>query len=107
MTDQNKAANIVQWNKPLIRRDTLESDGGGPHGPDMEARVSRLERTCADIKGALVRIEPAIVKIRDDTNEIKGKISQMPTVWTVFALVISIFGLAFVLLRYALPATGH
>lgn len=77
--------------------------GGPPQGPDMSERVGRLERAIEDIKSVLARLEPAIIKIRDDTSELKGKISQIPTIWQLAALIISIFGLAFVLLRYGMP----
>ena len=77
--------------------------GGGPSDPDMTERVTRLERAVDDIKTVLGRLEPAITKIRDDTNEMKGKLSQMPTVWQLTALIIAIFGLAFVVVRFGIP----
>jgi hypothetical protein len=42
----------------------LVGSGGGPHGPDMEARIAKLETELADVKAVLGRIEPALTKIR-------------------------------------------
>jgi hypothetical protein len=101
---------MTEREKPSIRLVSsqmpsgLASGGDGPHDPDMEARVRKLERFTEDIRSILGRLEPAISKIRDDTNEIKGKLSQMPTVWQLLSLIIAIFGFAFVLVKFAIPS---
>jgi hypothetical protein len=105
MANKNQPTNVVPLNTQQQQRQdsTVAGGGDGPYDSDMEVRVNKLERTCDDIISTLGRLEPAIIKIRDDTNEMKGKLSQMPTVWTLFALVISIFALAFLLVRFGLP----
>lgn len=42
---------------------SMGSGGGGPHDPNMEARVLRLEEDVRDVKVALGRLEPLIVGI--------------------------------------------
>ncbi|MGE0258811.1 MAG: hypothetical protein AB7T18_08655 [Alphaproteobacteria bacterium] len=78
----------------------LAPNGGGPHDPGMEARVSVLENDVKDIKADLRRIMV-------DIAEIKGRVSQMPTsVQLLFmqaGLIVTLFGAAFALLKLA----GH
>lgn len=95
----------------------IDGSGGGPHDPGMEQRVAKLEETVQGIDKALRELAPSIKsiadsmpKIREDLAEMKGRmtgidgqIRQLPTMWTLTALVLSIFGLAFVLLRFAVP----
>jgi hypothetical protein len=59
--------------------------GSGPSDPSVEAR--------------LARVEAGIDQIRLDLAEIKGKLSNMPTTVTLFALVLTIFAAAFGLLK--------
>lgn len=56
----------------------VDNGAGGTNPPDMETRVIELEK--------------AVTAIRIDLAEIKGKLSHMPTTWS---LVIIIVGLIF------------
>lgn len=78
----------------------LAPSGRGPHDPEMEARVTKLEAAIADIKAVLGRLEPAITKIRDDASETKGRVAQMPTTVQLIALVLGIFATSFALLKF-------
>lgn len=64
---------------PPLPDDPVDGGGDGPHDSGMEARVAKLERDVGDIKGILSRLEPAIIKIRDDGNEIKGRLASQPS----------------------------
>jgi hypothetical protein len=79
--------------------------GGGRGGGDLEPRVSTLEGAVARIDATLLRLEGKIDQTAKATEvaELKGKVSQLPTVWQVFGLVVAIFGLAFALIRFGLP----
>lgn len=76
-----------------------------PQDPGMEQRVAKLETDVGEIKEILKRLEPALTKLTVDVAEVKGKVSQMPTMWQLAALIVGIFGLAFTLLRFGL--SGH
>lgn len=69
----------------------VEAGGGGPHYPDMEARVASLEADMKEVKTDLKRIGL-------DVAEIKGRVSNLPsTLQIVFiqaALTLSTFGIA-------------
>ena len=69
--------------------DEIATGGGGPHNPDMEARVAKLEE--------------AVTAIRLDIAEMKGKISNLPTTWQLvgvnFGLAVGIGGLVFAIAR--------
>jgi hypothetical protein len=41
----------------------VENNAPAPYDPRMEARVARLEEDMRDVKAALVRIEPMIIRI--------------------------------------------
>ena len=78
-------------------------DDGPPGGPELEARVKRLEDDMKEIKGDL----KSLLK---DSAEIKGKISNMPSTWqmigicgVMIGLVLAACGFAFTLARYLQP----
>ena len=59
-------------------------EGPGPHDPEMDARVSRLEEEMGDVRAILRRIEPMIVRIdaqlpyfatREDFAALRGDFS--------------------------------
>lgn len=65
------------------------------------------------MKSILTRMEPLLRGIDDrlrkievETAEMKGRVSQLPTAWTLltggFGLVIATFGFAFALVRFGL-----
>jgi hypothetical protein len=68
----------------------------------MAARVARLEEQIAQIARQLDRVEAQMAKAVD-LAEVKGRVSQLPTVWQLVGLVLGIFGAAFALLRFGLP----
>lgn len=100
----------------------------------MEAREAALESDMREVKAILARMEPLLRGIADqvgrldkrmealekrgesfderlrklevETAEMKGKISQLPTAWTLltggFGLVLATFGFAFALVRFGL-----
>jgi predicted nuclease with TOPRIM domain len=79
----------------------LASDGGGPHHPDMEQRLAKLESDVGEIKGILIRLEPMLSKIDDrvrkvelDVAELKGRVSQLPTTLQLVGFVLAVLGIA-------------
>ena len=90
-------------------------DGGGTLDP-MEARVARLEDDMREIKTDLKALREEMragfKELRADISgllievaEIKGRVSQLPTVWQVnmqmIGLMFTVLGGAFVIMRYA------
>lgn len=71
----------------------------------MDGCVGRLEKEVAEIKTVLVRMEAKIDQLPKSADffELKGRISQLPTVWQLSGLVVAIFALAFALVRFGLP----
>ena len=76
---------------PLYPGDS-QSRGGGPEGPDMENRVSKLEQQFASIDAKLERLAPIEAQLAElkihvsqlpkaaEFGEMKGQLSQMPKV---------------------------
>lgn len=89
--------------RALERRFPPGSGGGGDDG--VERRIEGLEADVAEIKTSLLRIESKIDQLPQapDFFELKGRVSQLPTVWQLFGVVIAIFALAFALLRFGMP----
>jgi hypothetical protein len=93
----------------------LDGGGGGPHPPDMEQRVAKLETDVGEIKAILMRLEPALSRLVIDVAELKGRmigiegqLRQVPTLWsiggTMLAInagIVAVAGLAVALLRHA------
>ncbi len=74
---------------------TLAAEGGGPHDPTMEMRLSRLEdefRTLRVDLGAM----------RGDTAYIRGRLEALPTTWQMIGTILAAnIGLAGVLFAAA------
>ena len=98
----------------LRERALLAGQGGGSDGGGMlEQRVGNLEADLREVKSILGRMEPLLRGIDDrlrrieiETAETKGRVSQLPTAWTLltggFGLVVATFGFAFALVRFGL-----
>ena len=101
--------------RKLAERGRLASGGGGSDdGGMLERRVAALESDMREVKAALGRIETLLRGFDDrlrrvevDVAELKGRVSQLPTAWTLltggFGLVLATFGFAFALVRFAIP----
>jgi hypothetical protein len=86
----------ARWQNPPPRM----SDGVDGAASDS---AGRSEPRVDDIAVLLRRLELATTKLRDDTAEIKARLSGLPNIWQLSGLVIAMIGLAFILLRYGLP----
>jgi len=88
-----------------LKRRFPSGEGGGGSGDDFEARLASVEQKVDDLRAGMERVEIKIDQLPTaaDVSEIKGRVSQMPTVWQLLGLVIAIFGLAFALVRFGLP----
>ena len=85
----------------------IDGDGGGPHDPDMEAlirRVDQLEADIRDVKASVGRVEAstarieaavlkvgeALVKTREDVAELKGRVSQLPGSLQIVGIIFAV-----------------
>lgn len=77
------------------RGEGLQPPGGGDNNGGMEARIPHLEEDSKENKADLKAL-------RVDSAEIKGRISQLPTIWQMISLVFGILGGAFVIVKFGL-----
>jgi hypothetical protein len=77
------------------RVEGLQPPGGGDDYGGMETRIARLEEDSKEIRADLKAL-------RVDAAEIKGRISQLPTIWQLISLVFGILGGAFVIAKFGL-----
>jgi hypothetical protein len=72
--------------------------------------LRRLEPTLARVatKDDVAKVDDRLRKLEADVAEIKGRLSELsarvPSIWTIAAMIVSLFGAAFVLIRFA---SGH
>jgi len=87
--------------------DRRSERGGGDDGSgsDFETRLRNVESKVDDMRIVLERVETKIDMLPKsaDVAEIKGRVSQLPTVWQLFGLVLGIFALAFAQMRFGIP----
>src|ERR1700722_14910995 len=96
MSDQRGHLQIVSSR----REPTLATTGGGPHDPDMEARLTRLESDFQAMRAALSAT-------RADTAYIRGRLESLPSTWQMVGTIMAgNVGLAGVLLA-AVKLFGH
>ena len=62
--------------------------GGGPHDPDMETRVTRLEDQFTRIEALLLSIDDSVRKLEIDAGELKGRLASLPGTWAMIVTVI-------------------
>ncbi len=67
--------------------------------------LRRLEPTLATVQTDLTDIKAEQRRQGERLANLEGRVSQMPTLWTLAALIVAIFGFAFVLLRFAAPGS--
>jgi hypothetical protein len=60
----------------------LAVGGGGPHHPDMEMRVARLEEDMRAVRTDLSAM-------RADTSYIRGRVESLPTTWSMIGTMIA------------------
>ena len=56
---------------------SFNSEGGGPYGGGMEARVARLETGVSEIKLALARLEPVLGQVSKDLADFRSDIKDL------------------------------
>ena len=79
-----------------LRPEQLETGGGGPHDPGMEARVARLEADMTEVRAALGRLEPKISEMFGAFPHLatKAELGKRPTVAGIIAIVAVIAAIA-------------
>ena len=90
---------------PNPSKPALSSGGGGSTFDPMEARVIRLEEDMREIKADLkaLRSDIADIKpVRLEVAELKGRVSQIPTSWQIFAMNFGLLAAAWGLARLGL-----
>ena len=61
----------------------LASGGGGPQGPDMDARMTRLEEQFSRIETLLRGVDDRLRKVETDIAELKGRVANLPSTWAM------------------------
>ena len=81
------------------------SGSGGGGGGGLDSRIGKLEEGFNDLKIGLARIEAKLEHLAKATDlaELKGRVSQLPTIWQLFGIIVAVFGFAFALIRLGLP----
>ena len=99
------------------QKDDLMSAASSQPPNEALTILLRLEPALGKLDDRLDKLDDRIGKLDDrfralegEVREMKGRMSgierqlgQLPTLWTLGGLVVSIFGFAFVLLRFAIP----
>jgi hypothetical protein len=67
--------------------------------PTLEARVSSLEQKVDKLVDDSKEIKATLVTVRDYLNEIRGKISQLPTWWQGLLGIVAIAALVYAVAR--------
>lgn len=61
----------------------VASGGGGPHGPDLDARMTRLEEQYSRIETLLRGVDDRLRKVETDIAELKGRVANLPSTWAM------------------------
>lgn len=76
-------------------------------GERMERRFERVASDHAKLDDRLrsdhAKLDDRLRKVEENMARMDGRVSQLPTLWQVAALIFAIFGAAFTLIRFAPP----
>lgn len=64
--------------------EALKGGGGGGTFDDMETRVKLLEFRAEQTEKLLAKMDSKLDGLVKDVSEIKGKVANAPTVWTIW-----------------------
>jgi hypothetical protein len=109
MTDEPNDNVSTKLLEEGVRREfERRSSGTGSGGNDgFETRLTRVERHMDELRVLCPRLETKIDQLLKEVYELKGRVSQLPSLWQLFLLlmtfVVAIFGLAFAFVRFAIP----
>ncbi len=74
----------------------------------LEPVLGRMTADIAEIKADQKEQRKDIAKLQQDVARIDGRLielsARVPSIWTIAAMIVSLFGAAFVLIRFA---SGH
>jgi hypothetical protein len=93
----------------LVRREFEKrmGAGSGDGGDNIGPRLSTLEQKVEQIQAQVARLDTKFDQFTKEIFELKGRVSQLPSLWQLFfpllAFVVAIFGLQFAFVRFALP----
>lgn len=88
----------------LVAMERRVAAGGGPYDPDLYGRVGRLEADMREVKGALGRLEPLIVRIdaqmphlatKAEVAALRADLAEKPSrtyLWGVLAALLAAYG---------------
>ena len=119
VTQSMSSDNIIQF--PGEGGKSTDGGGSGPEDPILEKRVDAIEVDLKNVKEILQRLEVGFARIEStlaqlpkatdyaslkaDVAEIKGKVSNSPTTWTLLGIVFSTWaigsGIVFAIARMA------
>lgn len=71
--------------------------------PDNAAVLAAIHDLGERMERRFEKLDERMRKLETDGAEMKGRVSQLPTLWQVAALIFAIFGAAFTLIRFAPP----
>lgn len=86
----------------------LDRDGGGPHDPNMEARVAKLETTCQDLRESVAVMrsnystKADIASVGKDISDVRTEMARVEATiikWLI-GTVLATGGLAFAAARF-------
>jgi len=69
----------------------------------MEPLLGKMDDRIRVQGEAIARLDGRMNGLEGRMSGLEGRLSQIPTIWTLATMIISIFGFAFVLLRFAAP----
>ena len=100
------------------RKPFTTGGGSGPEDPMLERRVDTLEADMKEVKSSLSRIEVTLARmdgtlsqlpkasdftrLSTEIAEVKGKVSNLPTTWTILSVVFTTWGIGSGVLIFAL-----
>ncbi|NYZ11182.1 hypothetical protein HL658_01365 [Azospirillum sp. RWY-5-1] len=71
--------------------------------PDNAAVLAAIGELGDRMERRFEKLDERMRRLETDGAEMKGRVSQLPTLWQVAALIFAIFGAAFTLIRFAPP----
>lgn len=88
---ENASDNVITpsaWQSRGLRG-PIDNGPTGPQPPDMDARVAKLEQDMSEVRAALGRIEPLLIRIDERLNHLPSKGFVIGTTIAIVSLVVA------------------
>lgn len=99
----DESLEILRRLEPVVTHIVTRLDKIETRLDKIETRLDKVEVRLDKIEIGFEKLDERLRKVEVEVAGLQGRVSQLPTTWTMAGLIFAIFGASLVLLRLAAP----